>query len=342
MDRPPRNAQTDRLVNFRLISFAYLQIGMIQALAGFFVYIIVLNDYGYAPNILMGNGLEWTESSLLCTLNGDTVVDTTRTKGYYRPKECGFGCADDKTTAMAGVCTGGCSIPVGYLNNSRINPGYSAFHTELAANSSIPGAFDPFLEFDADGFRGEGNTCSRSCSDYTANQDNYGAAGSTERQMMTHMCGLTGSADWGFSRAYVDKGAIAPKGAYYWWNGAPQTHPNPDYQTAALEYAQTAYFITIIIVQWADLMIAKTRKLSIFEQGMGNDFMNFGLIFETVLGATLCYTPIFNQVFGTRPLHILHWFSGLPWSILIFSYDELRKSFIRSNPKGWLDRWTYW
>ena len=147
---------------------------------------------------------------------------------------------------------------------------------------------------------------------------------------------------WGFSRGYVDDAAIAPAGAFYWWNGAPQTHPNVDYQSAALEYAQTAYFITIIIVQWADLMIAKTRKLSIFEQGMGNDFMNFGLIFETVLGATLCYTPIFNQVFGTRPLHVLHWFSGVPWSILIFTYDELRKSLIRSNPKGWLDRWTYW
>lgn len=159
---------------------------------------------------------------------------------------------------------------------------------------------------------------------------------------MAYMCNLSGSADWGFSRTFVDPGAIAPKGAYYWWNGAPQTHPNPEYQNAALAYAQTAYFITIIIVQWADLMIAKTRKLSIFEQGMGNDFMNFGLIFETVLGATLCYTPVFNEVFGTRPLHILHWFSGLPWSILIFSYDEMRKSFIRSNPKGWLDRWTYW
>merc|ERR1711906_91363 len=40
MDRPPRNAQTDRLVNFRLISFAYLQIGIIQALAGFFTYML--------------------------------------------------------------------------------------------------------------------------------------------------------------------------------------------------------------------------------------------------------------------------------------------------------------
>lgn len=36
MERRPRNAATDRLVNRKLISFAYLQIGVMQALAGFF------------------------------------------------------------------------------------------------------------------------------------------------------------------------------------------------------------------------------------------------------------------------------------------------------------------
>lgn len=34
MQRRPRNAQTDRLVNYRLICMAYLQIGFIQAFAG--------------------------------------------------------------------------------------------------------------------------------------------------------------------------------------------------------------------------------------------------------------------------------------------------------------------
>mmetsp|Transcript_12653 Transcript_12653/g.39933 ORF Transcript_12653/g.39933 Transcript_12653/m.39933 type:complete len:1028 (-) Transcript_12653:686-3769(-) len=49
MDRPPRNAATDRLVNRRLISFAYGQIGVMQALAGFYTYMVVLNDFGYPP-----------------------------------------------------------------------------------------------------------------------------------------------------------------------------------------------------------------------------------------------------------------------------------------------------
>ena len=42
MKRPPRNPFTDKLVNDRLISMAYGQIGMIQASAGFFVYFVIM------------------------------------------------------------------------------------------------------------------------------------------------------------------------------------------------------------------------------------------------------------------------------------------------------------
>lgn len=69
MDRPPRNAATDRLVNSRLISFAYLQIGVMQALAGFFTYMVVLNDFGYSPRILMGIGKEQILSFQLCCVS---------------------------------------------------------------------------------------------------------------------------------------------------------------------------------------------------------------------------------------------------------------------------------
>merc|ERR1739838_283558 len=44
MKRQPRNPKTDKLVNERLISMAYGQIGMIQASAGFFVYLVILAE----------------------------------------------------------------------------------------------------------------------------------------------------------------------------------------------------------------------------------------------------------------------------------------------------------
>ena len=59
-----------------------------------------------------------------------------------------------------------------------------------------------------------------------------------------------------------------------------------------LEYTcQTAYFVSIVVVQWADLIISKTRRNSLVQQGMSNWTLNFGLVFETALAAFMCYCP---------------------------------------------------
>lgn len=106
--------------------------------------------------------------------------------------------------------------------------------------------------------------------------------------------------------------------------------------------SNTAYFISIIVVQWADLMICKTRARSLFEQGMTNTFMNWSLFFETVLGAFLCYNPLAHLIAGTRPISFVWWTPAVPFSLAIYSYDELRKGWIRANPNGWLRYNTYW
>lgn len=342
MDRPPRNAATDRLVNRRLISFAYLQIGVMQALAGFFTYMVVLNDYGYTPRILMGTGLDWEDRSLMCSLDKN-----------LRPQDCGYGCGTPKKSVGNEAtlyalqkdvgkefCSEGCQVP-------------------------FPGMADPFVEFTDKGFRGFGAgveaVCGRTCAWYNGlnadTKNEYISARDNEQsplrliltqedeQLFDIYCsGTTGNEDkYGFpDRGAFAKRSKAPIDSFYWWNGELQFWPNKNYQVNVLKYAQSAYFVSIVVVQWADLLIAKTRKLSIFEQGLLNGFMNFGLLFETVLALLLTYAPPFNLVFGTRPINALHWFTGVPWSILIFVYDEVRKSMMRNNPKGWLDEFTYW
>ena len=54
MLRHPRNAKRDHLVNTKLITFSFLQIGIIQAAAGFYTYFLVMNDYGFKPHTLFG------------------------------------------------------------------------------------------------------------------------------------------------------------------------------------------------------------------------------------------------------------------------------------------------
>merc|ERR1711874_509975 len=127
MKRQPRNPFTDKLVNERLISMAYGQIGMIQASAGFFVYFVIMCENGFWPSRLLGLRRAWDSPAI----------------------------------------------------------------NDL--------------------------------------QDSYGQ-------------------EW----TYRDR--------------------------KILEYTcHTAFFVSIVIVQWADLIICKTRKNSVFQQGMRNNMMNFGL-----------------------------------------------------------------
>nr|CAI99406.1 P-type ATPase [Flabellia petiolata] len=343
MDRPPRNAATDRLVNQRLISFAYLQIGVMQALAGFFTYMIILNDFGYTPGMLMGHGLSWEDRSIMCTVNDN-----------LRPNECGYGCATPKKSF-----DGSSTL---YGERNAVNLAFC----EEGCQVPFPGTSDPFSEFTPDGFRGftagAEAVCGRTCSWYnglsTEEKASYVEARSDDtsplryiltaedEELFSTLCDETNFPDspkYGFpNRGAFEGDDTAPVGSFYWWDGKRQLWPNTEFQINALQYAQTAYFVSIVVVQWADLLIAKTRKLSVFQQGLSNGFMNFGLVFETCLAILLVYTPPFNTVFGTRPIHFVHWFPGVPWSLLIFVYDELRKLCIRNNPGGWLDKFTYW
>jgi len=112
-------------------------------------------------------------------------------------------------------------------------------------------------------------------------------------------------------------------------------------------YAQTAFFISIIIVQWSDILACKTRTLSLRNQGMRNNFLTLGLFFETALGALLCYVPFLQTALFTRPIYFVHWCAPMPFAIFILSYDELRKLLMRNLTedleyskigKGWLKK----
>jgi len=192
MKRKPRNPFTDKLVNERLISMAYGQIGMIQASAGFFVYFVIMAENGFWPTKLLGLRRHWDSQAV----------------------------------------------------------------NDLA--------------------------------------DSYGQ-------------------EW----TYADR--------------------------KILEYTcHTAFFVSIVIVQWADLIICKTRKNSVFQQGMKNHFLNFGLCFETVLAAFLSYTPGMDKGLRMYPLKPTWWLPAMPFSLTIFIYDEVRKTLLRRNPGGWVERETYY
>jgi sodium/potassium-transporting ATPase subunit alpha len=114
-------------------------------------------------------------------------------------------------------------------------------------------------------------------------------------------------------------------------------------QRKVLEFTcHTAFFISIVIVQWTDLLICKTRRNSIVHQGMMNHHMTFGLFFETTLAAFMSFCPGLDKGLRMYPTRWHWWVAPMPFSLAIFIYDECRKYLIRTRPGGFVERETYY
>ena len=64
MKRRPRDPKHDKLVNERLISLSYGQIGFIQASAGFYSYFTIMAEHGFKIGDLFGIRKDWDSKSV--------------------------------------------------------------------------------------------------------------------------------------------------------------------------------------------------------------------------------------------------------------------------------------
>uniref|UniRef100_A0A8C7EZ12 Sodium/potassium-transporting ATPase subunit alpha n=1 Tax=Oncorhynchus kisutch TaxID=8019 RepID=A0A8C7EZ12_ONCKI len=105
----------------------------------------------------------------------------------------------------------------------------------------------------------------------------------------------------------------------------------------------TVFFISIEICQIADVLIRKTRRLSIFQQGFfRNKVLVSAIVFQLLLGNLLCYCPGMPNIFNFMPIRGQWWFVPIPYGILIFVYDEIRKLGVRRHPGSWWDQELYY
>lgn len=120
--------------------------------------------------------------------------------------------------------------------------------------------------------------------------------------------------------------------AYFWvlysngWTwGQELALTDPIYQQAI-----TAFFISIIIAQIADVMICRTRKESIFSKGLfSNKLVLIGIATEILLVYLISETSIGNLIFNTASLPLTAWLIPIPFALLIFFGDEFRKLLLR-------------
>uniref|UniRef100_A0A8C3HRL6 Sodium/potassium-transporting ATPase subunit alpha n=1 Tax=Chrysemys picta bellii TaxID=8478 RepID=A0A8C3HRL6_CHRPI len=116
------------------------------------------------------------------------------------------------------------------------------------------------------------------------------------------------------------------------------------YQRTYLQWSgYTAFFVSITIQQVADLIIRKTRRNSIFQQGLlRNKVIWVGIFSQIAIALILCYGLGSVTALNFTPLRVQYWFVAMPYAILIWVYDEIRKLFIRQYPGSWWDKNMYY
>jgi hypothetical protein len=373
----PRDPDKNKLVTWRLVSFAYLQIGMLQAIAGFYAYFTVLHGFGFTPSHLMDLDRyrvfnEYLKNDVLrdayylwcfdleitdrCIYLPNFHYDGTEVIGFAEKvpyfDDAAFSkwqnsgkeyvkLAKDYIVKISGEISGEDGVTLAQLNGkSEPVLDWLTFESDYwQSDPSEDQSNSIFNQFSEDSFHSVNYKNlvlfpNRRC--YAEDYASYYRTEVNDAGKEVKLPNITppfcNADDYEFkprTRSYPDNlNSLFPI----------QTRTRVE----ALAMSNSAYFISIIIVQWADLMICKTRIRSLFEQGMTNTFMNYSLFFETILGAFLVYLPVSNQVTGTRPLRFTWWTAAVPFSIAIYIYDEIRKGWIRKNRLGWIHRNTYW
>lgn len=115
-----------------------------------------------------------------------------------------------------------------------------------------------------------------------------------------------------------------------------------DFRQAVLSSAQSAFLLSVVWAQIANVLVRKTQIATIFSYArmIENHPMIYSVLFEICLIMFLVHCPGLNAVFyltGIRSEYASTGVWGLPF---IMIYDELRKYMIRRYPGGWVDRAT--
>lgn len=109
-----------------------------------------------------------------------------------------------------------------------------------------------------------------------------------------------------------------------------------------LEYTcQSGFLFSVVVVQWVAAIQCRSRKLSMVQRPWNNHCLTFALIFETILAFLLIYLPGNSDGLHLAPLSRIYWWlPGLAFSIILVSYEELRKAISRKHPGAWVEKET--
>jgi sodium/potassium-transporting ATPase subunit alpha len=94
--------------------------------------------------------------------------------------------------------------------------------------------------------------------------------------------------------------------------------------------ATSACLMAIVLGQMVNVFVCRHPILPVWHfRPFENRLLWAGLLTEVLLLATILYTSLGNQLFGTVPLPMEAWLAALPFALLLGGAEEVRKAFMR-------------
>lgn len=106
--------------------------------------------------------------------------------------------------------------------------------------------------------------------------------------------------------------------------------------------SQTAYFVAVCWTQISDVIICKTRRISIVKKGMNNHVLNISIVIDLISAVCMSYLPLCHELFSTENIAYSDFFLAVPFMIFMICMDETRRYIIRNNISEWLEKETYY
>jgi sodium/potassium-transporting ATPase subunit alpha len=109
---------------------------------------------------------------------------------------------------------------------------------------------------------------------------------------------------------------------------------------------QSIYFVTLVILQWGNLLSIRNKRLSITQadpirKAHRNLWIPCGALVSFGIAVLVTETPGIQEVFGTAAVPIKHWLIPIALGVGILSIDEIRKLLVRMFPTGPVARFAW-
>jgi sodium/potassium-transporting ATPase subunit alpha len=102
---------------------------------------------------------------------------------------------------------------------------------------------------------------------------------------------------------------------------------------------QSVYFVTLVILQWGNILSIRNKRLSIvtadpFRKARRNPWLLLSILISLCIAIFVTEVPGIQNLFVTAAIPLEFWFFPLPMALGILIMDELRKVVVRTWPKG--------